>query len=129
MIENIIFGVFLGLIGLFGTAITIQLKKIVPYIERKFGIDVSDKNEALINSYIESAISYAEEFAMAKTKSFTGNTVSKISSNEKLNAAIGYVKTVAPIDTKNITEEQIGLMIESKLAKIVGVGATGNRAF
>lgn len=128
MIESVIFGSVVGLVGLLGSIIAIQARKIVPLIERKFKIDVSDKNEALINGYIEAGITYAEEFAMAKTKSLAGEEIEKIAGNEKLNAAIDYVKKVAPIDTKNISEEQIGLMIESKLAKMIGVGATGEKA-
>jgi len=92
----------------------------VVHIGNKYKIDALINSEALIQSAAYKGVSMAEEFAARKMKTMN----IKIASSQKLNMAIAQVLNAAP----KLTQEEAAGYVESALAKITGVGATGEKA-
>lgn len=95
---------------------TIAINKIA----KKFGAEASLANNALIERAVVQGIGLAEEVAARAIKEKIDK---KIGGNEKLTIAVGHVKEMVP----TITHEHAVAIIEGTLARLRGVGATGDK--
>lgn len=95
---------------------TIAINKIA----KKFGAEASLANNALIERAVVQGIGLAEEVA---AKAMKDGIDKKVGGNEKLSIAVEHVKDMVP----TITHEQAVNIIEGTLARLRGVGATGDK--
>lgn len=95
---------------------TIAINKIA----KKFGAEATLANNALIERAVVQGIGLAEEIA---AKAIKNKVDAKINGNDKLAIAVGHVKEMVP----TITHEHAVSIIEGTLARIRGVGATGDK--
>jgi len=116
---EIVYGILLGIIALIFGYVSLKIKEIVPYIEKKFDIDISKELESGIEDTLSNAIDYAEEYSAKKIKE--NDNIEKVASNEKLNSAVDYVEDIIG---KEFSRERIAKMIESKLGRTDGYGAS-----
>lgn len=121
--EILITGILLALASIILAYVAIKGKELETKIESRFNIEIPD-------NLLKNAILYAEEYAAKKAKELgnkTGSKIdSKIKSNEKLDNAITFVKDFIPENVKNnYTDEKIAKLIESKIASMKDLGATG----
>jgi hypothetical protein len=87
--------------------------RIVSLIEKKAGIDVPDKQEAMIDKWIAEGIHLAEEWSYKKVK----DRADKLKGSEKLEAAGDYVMDlVAARGWDNWTRDRV----VSKLESLIG---------
>jgi hypothetical protein len=96
------------------------LSVLIQKISKKLGTDILIRNQELIESLALKGISYAEEKAYLAIKNN-----SHLQSDTKLKLAVAYVVDAMPATTP----EQAQRIVESLLARVKGVGATGERAF
>ena len=87
-------------------------------VKKKLNVQLSAETEAWISKQAETAVQGVAEKAAAK---FKGSNIS-FSKNEKLEAAIASLITKVP----HLTPEQADGYIAAALARIPGVGATGD---
>jgi hypothetical protein len=117
--EGLIYGVLFGVIGFIGLIITYYLKKLIPFLKKYFDLHITEKNQKLIDKFIEDGIAYAEEV----TKAYIKREGQKgLRSSDKLKFAIDFVKAAS--GNIEIDEDEIAMRIKSKLARLAGVGAT-----
>jgi hypothetical protein len=111
VINNTLIPIIIAFIGSLVSLILIKLKK-------KLNIQVAAETEAWLQNQAESAVQLVAEKAAARLK------VEKVSftKNEKLNIAIAALISKAP----KLTREQADEYVHSALARIPGIGATGD---
>jgi len=102
------------LVSFIGILISIVLIK----LKNKFNVQLSTETEAWINKQAENAVQLVAEKAAAKVK---WDNVA-IGSSDKLNMAIASLVTKVP----KLTEDQADGYIHAALARIPGLGATGD---
>jgi lysyl-tRNA synthetase class I len=131
--EILITGLLLALVSVIVGFLAYKQKQIIPYIESKFKIDISDSLEVKIDDITKKAILYAEEYAAKKAKEIGNKAGSKIDSkiktkiesSEKLAKAVEFTKDFIPEKIKeSYTDEKIAKLIESKIASMKDLGAT-----
>jgi hypothetical protein len=105
----IVAAVILGLVG-------VVLNK----VRKKFNLDISQKQEGLIDDLVRKGIGYAEEKAAAAIKA----GVSRYTGNQKIDDALVFVMSQAP----HLPVAAVEAKITAWLGLSVGVGATGNNA-
>jgi hypothetical protein len=104
------------LVALIGSLISIVLVK----IKKKLNIQLSTETEAWIQRQAEAAVQMVAEKAASKIK--YGNIA--LTKNEKLDMAIASLVSKVP----HLTKEQADAYIHAALARIPGVGATGEQS-
>ena len=119
--ESLIIGILVGVIGIVGLYVSGLSKKVIAFIEEKTGYDISPKTEEKINAVLLDAIAYAEEFAAKQVKA----GMEKVKGSEKMQKAITYFNKIADF---GFDDEKIAMMIEAKLAQIIGVGSTDKKS-
>lgn len=110
LLDNVVFPIFTGLI-------LSLLSILIHRLSSKYKLDILVANQELIERAALQGISLAEEKAAQYIDI-------KISGNEKLTMALTHVKSVIP----TITTAQAQSVIEGMLARIPGLGATGDKA-
>lgn len=91
----------------------------VSRISKKWHLDFLIKNEGLIEKAAYRGITYTEEIAARRVK----ESALKLTGNEKLDLAVSQVLAAAP----ELSREQASGYVHSLLARLPGVGATGER--
>jgi hypothetical protein len=92
-------------------------------LARKLGIDATEKQEAMVDAWIEQGVHLAEERARAAAK----RSEAKISGHEKLELAAGYVADLAEkAGWADWTRDRLKAKIDAKLgsARTAPVPAT-----
>lgn len=110
VVEGAVLPLIVSLVGILVSIVLVKLKN-------KFNIQLSAETEAWINKQAENAVQLVAEKAAAKIKYEN----IKLSGNEKLDMAIASLITKVP----KITREQADSYIHAALARIPGIGATG----
>ncbi|MDP3012688.1 MAG: phage holin, LLH family [Candidatus Subteraquimicrobiales bacterium] len=113
VINNTIIPLIVALIGSLLSIVLVKLKN-------KYNIQLSAENEEWIKKQAESAVQAVAEKAAAKLKYEKVNPAK----NEKLNMAIAYLISKVP----KLTKEQADAYIHAAIARIPGVGATGEQS-
>jgi len=103
-------------ISLVGALVSLALLK----LKNKFNIELKAETEAWIQRQAESAVQMVAEKAAASEK-ISGL---KVGSNDKLNTAIAWLITKVPA----LTQDQADAYIHAAIARIPGVGATGEQS-
>jgi hypothetical protein len=103
------------------TALIMSLVAILlVYLQKKTGITLSADKQAFINTQAEVAVQMVAEKAASLMKYET----IKMSSNDKLNAGAAFLVSMVP----KLTPAQAENYVHAALARIPGVGATGDKA-
>jgi len=103
-------------ISLVGALVSLALLK----LKSKFNIELKAETEAWIRTQAENAVQMVAEKAAASEK-LSGL---KVGSNDKLNQAIAWLVTKVPA----LTREQADAYIHAAIARIPGVGSTGDQS-
>lgn len=111
LISNTLIPIIVALIGSLISLVLMKLKK-------KLNIQVAAETEALIQNQAENAVQLVAEKAAAKLK-FSGI---KLTKNESLDFAIAALISKTP----KLTREQAEQYVHAALARIPGIGATGD---
>ena len=97
------------LIGMVGVILNI--------IRKKYNVQVSQSTQTYLEELAAQGVARAEELAAQAIK----KNVDKFTSREKLNSAINHILLSAP----KISKEKAEGLVHAALAKMDGVGATG----
>jgi pheromone shutdown protein TraB len=119
--------------GIVYQLLTILASAVVAYVGKrigdKFGIEAQKDAELILERASERAVSAVEERVAEAIK----NAEEKLSSNEKLQAALEFVDDAVPTNIQKKIGKNFRLRavkeIESALGRIEKVGATGLDAF
>ena len=110
VVDNTVIPLLISLVGILGSIVLVKLKN-------KFNIQLAAETEAWINKQAENAVQLVAEKAAAQIK---WDKVA-IGNSDKLNMAIASLVTKVP----KLTEDQADGYIHAALARIPGLGATG----
>lgn len=113
VINNTVIPLIVALIGSLLSLVLIKLKN-------KYNIELSAETEEWIKKQAESAVQMVAEKAAAKIK-YDNITFTK---SDKLDMAIASLISKVP----NLTKEQADAYIHAAIARIPGVGATGEQS-
>jgi hypothetical protein len=110
-----------GFIIPISTALIMSLVSLLlVYLQKKTGITLSSDKQKFINDQAEVAVQMVAEKAATLMKYET----IKMSSNDKLNAGAAFLVSMVP----KLTPAQAQNYVHAALARIPGVGATGDNA-
>ena len=113
LVTDTVIPLVVSLVGALLSAVLIKLKK-------KFNVQLSAETEDWINKQAENAVQMVAEKAAAKIKYEN----IQLTGSEKLNMAIAALVTKVP----KVTRDQADQYIHAALARISGLGATGDKA-
>jgi hypothetical protein len=103
------------------TALIISVASLLlVFLQKKTGITLSADKQAFINSQAETAVQMVAE----KAASLLKYENIKMSTNEKLNSGAAFLVSIVP----KLTPEQAQNYVHAALARIPGIGATGDNA-
>ncbi|MFA6054038.1 MAG: hypothetical protein WC769_01560 [Thermodesulfovibrionales bacterium] len=116
-------GIMESLVTLIAAFVMGLISVVLNKVRQKFGIQVSAANEAWIQSQAEHAVQYVAEIAAKKAKITNGAI--KLSGNALLNTAVSLVIANVP----KLSKEQGAIYVQAALARIPGLGATGDCSY
>ena len=85
----------------------------VKAVEKRLGIDLSDRQEKMVLRFIEMGINFAEEKALNAAKA----GAAKLSSAEKLQTALKFVEPMLASNKIDLSSEHLQQMIEAVVNK------------
>jgi hypothetical protein len=123
VVDALINIISVGFFTLIGGFVLLGFKKLIEKFESKFNIDIDSNLELMLENNIKRGIAYAEELSASKLKSKSEEV---IKGNDKLNIAVEFINNIVPKDLlEKYSEDKIKMLINSKIAEMEGVGATG----
>jgi len=113
MLSIVLYTVSIVAVGLLGL--------VAKWVAARFKISIPDAWLTTMDSYIDKAIHYAEEWASNKIKASE-----TVTGNEKLNTAMSFLLKIIGDDKKlvTMTEEQIKKLIEARLGEHRSIGVS-----
>lgn len=87
---------------------------------KKYGVEASVKQQEMLDRLAEQAVQYVAEVSAARVKKAGEALAGK---NEKLAMAVAHVLNSAP----TVTKDQAASLVQAALARMPGVGATGDQ--
>lgn len=116
-------GIMQSLVTLIAAFVMGLISVVLNKVRQKYGLQVSAANEQWIKDQAEHAVQYVAEIAAKKAKVEDGKM--KLSGNALLSTAISLVVANVP----KMTREQAAVYVQAALARIPGLGATGDCSY
>ena len=113
LLTNILLPILLSIVSALVSIVLLKLKK-------KYNLDIDAATEKKINDAAENAIHMVEEKAASK---IMDTCTKSLSNDDKLNMAIAKLVQKVPA----ITREKADAYVHAALARMSGVGATGDK--
>jgi hypothetical protein len=111
-------GIFQSLAVIVAAFVTGLISKLLMKVTQKYGIQVSADNSAWIQSQAEHAVQYTAELAAKKLK------IDKVPIPGP--ALLGTAVSLVVQNVPKLTREQAAVYVQAALARIPGLGATGD---